>query len=128
MGLRSGCPPAEEFEQLLHPDDLAGFLAAMGRAFKQAERTHHRCRMFHLDGNVRFIDVHLKVSRDKLGKPMRMLGMLKDVTADVEAARQLQATPRSRAAAARAAERRDPGRRAPVLGVLVHRGKLHVGG
>ena len=90
IGLRSGCPPAEEFEQLLHPDDLAGFLAALGRAFKSSERTHHRCRMFHLDGNVRFIDVHLKVSRDKLGKPMRMIGMLKDVTADVEAARQLE--------------------------------------
>jgi len=90
MGLRSACPPAEEFEQLLHPDDLTGFLAAVGRAFKQSERTHHRCRMFHLDGNVRFIDVHLKVSRDKLGKPMHMLGMLKDVTADVEAAQQLQ--------------------------------------
>jgi two-component system, sensor histidine kinase and response regulator len=92
MGLRSACPPAEEFEQLLHPDDLSGFLAAVGRAFKLHERTHHRCRMFHLDGNVRFIDVYLEVSRDKLGKPMRMLGMLKDVTADVEAARQLQAT------------------------------------
>jgi two-component system, sensor histidine kinase and response regulator len=92
MGLRSGCPPAEEFEQLLHPDDLAGFLTALGRAFKSSERTHHRCRMFHLDGKVRFIDVHLKVSRDKLGKPMRMLGMLRDVTADVEAARQLEST------------------------------------
>jgi PAS domain S-box-containing protein len=92
MGLRSGCPPAEEFEQLLHADDLAGFLAALGRAFKTSERTHHRCRMYHLDGSVRFIDVHLKVSRDKLGKPMRMLGMLKDVTADVEAAQQLQST------------------------------------
>ena len=91
MGLRSGCPPAEEFEQLLHPDDLPGFLAALGRALKSVERTHHRCRMLHLDGNVRFIDVHLKMSRDKLGKPMRMLGMLKDVTADVEAARQLAA-------------------------------------
>ncbi len=90
MGLRSGCPPAEEFEQLLHPDDLAGFLAAVGRAFKSTERTHHRCRMLHLDGNIRFIDAHLKVSRDKLGKPMHMLGMLKDVTADVEAAQQLQ--------------------------------------
>jgi two-component system sensor histidine kinase/response regulator len=92
MGLRSGCPPAEEFEQLLHPDDLAGFLAAMGRAFKSTERSHHRCRMFHLDGNVRFIDVHLKISRDKLGKPMRMLGMLQDVTTDVESASQLQST------------------------------------
>jgi PAS domain S-box-containing protein len=92
MGLRSGCPPAEEFEQLLYPDDRPGFLAAVGRAFKHAERVHHRCRMLHLDGNVRFIDVYLKVSRDKLGKPMRMLGMLKDVTADVEAARQLEST------------------------------------
>jgi two-component system, sensor histidine kinase and response regulator len=92
MGLRSACPPAEEFEQLLFPDDLAGFHAAIGRAFRSTERTHHRCRMLHLDGNVRFIDVHLKVARDKLGKPMRMLGMLKDVTADVEAARQLQST------------------------------------
>jgi two-component system sensor histidine kinase/response regulator len=90
MGLRSACPPAEEFEQLLHPDDLSGFLIAVGRAFKQNERTHHRCRMLHLDGNVRFIDVHLKVRRDKLGKPMRMIGMLKDVTADVEAASTLQ--------------------------------------
>src|SRR6185295_18285132 len=92
IGLRSGCSPAEEFEQLLHPDDLPGFLSAVGRAFKSTDRTHHRCRMMHLDGNTRFIDVHLKVARDKLGKPMRMLGMLKDVTADVEAARQLQAT------------------------------------
>jgi PAS domain S-box-containing protein len=41
---------------------------------------------------VRFIDIHLKVSRDKLGKPMRMLGMMQDVTADVEAARQLEFT------------------------------------
>ena len=90
MGLRSACPPAEEFEQLLHPDDLAGFLAAVGRAFKLSERTHHRCRLLHLDGTVRFIDVPLKVSRDTLGKPMRMLGLLKDVTADVDAARQLE--------------------------------------
>src|SRR3954462_11341730 len=57
IGLRSGCAPAEEFEQLLHPDDLAGFLSALGRAFKSSERTHHRCRMHHLDGSVRFIDV-----------------------------------------------------------------------
>jgi PAS domain S-box-containing protein len=92
MGLRSGCPPAEEFEQLLHPDDLPGFLAALGRALKSGDRTQHRCRMFHLDGSVRFIDVHLKVSRDRLGKPTHMLAMLRDVTADVEAARQLEST------------------------------------
>ena len=92
MGLRSGCPPAEEFEQLLYPDDLPGFLAAIGRALKSVERTQHRCRMMHLDGNVRFMDVHLKVRRDKLGKPRRVLCMMKDVTADVEAARQLEST------------------------------------
>jgi two-component system sensor histidine kinase/response regulator len=92
MGLRSGCPPAEEFEQLLYPDDLPGFLSAIGRALKSAERVEHRCRMLHLDGNVRYIDVHLKVSRNKLGKPMSMLGLMKDVTADVEAARQLEST------------------------------------
>ena len=92
MGLRSGCPPAEEFEQLLYPDDLSGFLAAIGRALRSVERTEHRCRMLHLDGNVRFVDVHLKVGRDKLGKPMRMLCMMKDVTADVEAAQQLEST------------------------------------
>ncbi|MEJ1962413.1 MAG: PAS domain-containing protein [Gammaproteobacteria bacterium] len=92
MGLRSGCPPAEEFEQLLHPDDLTGFIAAIGRALKSVDRTQHRCRMLHLDGNIRFVDVHLKVSRDKLGKPMSMLGLMKDVTADVEAASQLAAT------------------------------------
>src|SRR3954462_677245 len=36
-GLRSDCPPAEEFEQLVHPDDLPGFLSAIGRAFKLNE-------------------------------------------------------------------------------------------
>jgi PAS domain S-box-containing protein len=92
MGLRSGCPPAEEFEQLLHPVDLPAFLSALGRALKSAERIEHRCRMMRLDGSARFIDVHLQVSRDKLGKPTRMLGMMRDVTSEIEAARQLAST------------------------------------
>jgi two-component system sensor histidine kinase/response regulator len=92
MGLRSGCPPAEEFEQLLHPDDLASFIAAVGRVLKSPERTSHRCRLMWLDGTTRFADVHMQVSRDKLGKPMRLIGMVKDVTAEIEAAQQLAET------------------------------------
>ena len=92
IGLRSGCAPAEEFEQILHADDLAAFLSAIGRALKSTSRTQHRCRMQQLDGSVRFIDVHLKVSRDRLGKPMSMLGMLMDVTAEIESSQRLAAT------------------------------------
>ena len=92
VGLRSGCPTAEEFEQLLHPDDLACFLAAVGRALKGAERVEHRCRMTCLDGSTRHVDVYMQIGRDVMGKPMRMLGMVKDVTGEVEAAQRLAAT------------------------------------
>jgi len=92
MGLRSGCPPAEEFEQLLHPEDLPAFLVAIGNALKSSDRTRHRCRMVRLDGSTRHVDLYLQVSRDKLRKPTRMLGMVKDVTNEVEAADRLAAT------------------------------------
>ncbi len=92
IGLRSGCLPAEEFEQLLYPDDLTPFVAAIGRALKSTERVEHRCRMQQLDGSIRHIHVYLQVARDKLGKPMRMLGMLKDVTSEVESAQRLADT------------------------------------
>ncbi len=92
IGLRGGCPPAEEFEQLLHPDDLTPFLSAIGRALTSPDRVEHRCRMQQLDGSVRHIHAYLQVARDKLGKPMRMLGMLKDVTGEVEAAQRLADT------------------------------------
>jgi PAS domain S-box-containing protein len=92
IGLRGGCPPAEEFEQLVHPDDLTPFLSAIGRALKSTDRVEHRCRMQQLDGAVRHVHTYLQVARDKLGKPMRMLGMLKDVTSEVEAAQRLADT------------------------------------
>jgi two-component system, sensor histidine kinase and response regulator len=92
MGLRSGCPPAEEFEQLLHPDDLPGFLVALGNSLKLPDRIRHRCRMIQLDGSIRHVDLYLQVSRDRLRKPTRMLGMVKDVTNEVEAAEQLAST------------------------------------
>ena len=92
IGLRAGCSTAEEFEHLLHPDDLSGFLAAVGRALKATDRVGHRCRMMYLDGTLRHVDVYLQVGRDVIGKPMRMLGMVKDVTGEIEAAERLAAT------------------------------------
>ncbi len=92
IGLRGGCPPPKSSSNSFTPMISTRFSRPVGRALTSSDRVEHRCRMQQLDGSVRHVHVYLQVARNKLAKPMRMLGMLKDVTAEVEAAERLAAT------------------------------------
>jgi PAS domain S-box-containing protein len=66
----------------IHPDDRAGFLAAIDRALRGDLEGRYRAiyRVIHVhDGRTRWVESHGQVIFDE-GKPLRMVGTKRDIT------------------------------------------------
>ena len=87
----TGVASREAFARLIHPDDSTGFHAALEQALRSSDRHQHRCRVRRVDGDMRHLDIQMKVTRDAAGRPVRMLAMTSDITHEVHAAEQLAA-------------------------------------
>ncbi len=67
----------------VHPDDLAHVRANIDRAIADETATYDtEFRVHHADGSTRHIETHGYVQRDAQGRPLRLVGLNRDITAD----------------------------------------------
>lgn len=72
-------PSYEEFLSLIHPDDRDVVRKSLEEALGGG-RHNMDFRILLADGTVRFLHGEAEVSFDEAGKPVRMLGMVQDIT------------------------------------------------
>ncbi len=75
----SGKP--EGFKSRIHPDDIADLWAVGERALKERTPFHHEYRIVWPDGSVHWLTSHGQYVFDTEDKPLRMVGVVHDITA-----------------------------------------------
>ncbi len=76
---------------LVHPDDRDGYLANMNNvATPEAHRVEHQYRIVRPDGEVRHLHEIAEVIFDQMGRKVRSLGTIQDVTERVQAEQALR--------------------------------------
>jgi len=89
FGLRDRELTAADWNALVHPDDFAGYRAALRQCFRgEATRVDCEYRVRHGDGQYRWIKDRGIPVRNSAGRAIRLVGALDDITAkkDVEQA------------------------------------------
>ncbi len=81
----SGVCPREAFEALIHPEDLARVRRLQMEAIERRQVPPATFRMFHPDGSLRHVRVSGSVSSNAEGNPVRLNGILQDITEQVRA-------------------------------------------
>jgi len=87
LGLRSdaGARTHEEVLEFVHPDDRERMAQVLTQAPKRAEETtgdhmNHEFRVVRTDGAVRDVRIRATVERDEEDRPLRLIGVIQDVT------------------------------------------------
>jgi len=71
----------ETYMALIHPDDINGLQAAIGRSLEDENFDYVvEHRLVRPDGEIRWLEGRGKVYRDESGKPVRMAGTVVDIT------------------------------------------------
>jgi PAS domain S-box-containing protein len=71
----------DEGRALVHPDDIGRARADLEAAIAAGDRLQTEMRVLTLDGGVAWLSVHGRVTLDQAGKPLRVTGVVADVTA-----------------------------------------------
>lgn len=74
-------PTIEAWEQLIHPEDVESFKAAFLQQIQAGRKlvdSHYR--VFHRDGNIRYIWDRASINYDEKGEPQRISGFSTDVS------------------------------------------------
>ncbi len=79
----------ENFLAAVHPDDRAGLVAAVNNSIAQGTAYEYEHRCVWPDGSVHWLLERGDVTRDADGQPLRMLGVVQDITPRKEAQAQL---------------------------------------
>ncbi len=74
----------EFWEQKLHPEDRQGVGETLQYAIDHLQPFSREFRILHSDGNVRFLNASGIVQFDAAGKPLRLVGTSRDITARKE--------------------------------------------
>ena len=72
---------AEEFFQIIHPEDRSAVQSALARAVETTGEYETEYRAVWPDGSIRHISVRGKVHRDSAGRAVQMTGVCWDITA-----------------------------------------------
>src|SRR6185503_3151803 len=80
----------ESFYQTLHPDDIDQVEQAWRRAFETRQPYQIEVRVQRLDGSICWIHSRGSAYYDDAGKPLRMIGVVLDITERKEAESELQ--------------------------------------
>jgi two-component system cell cycle sensor histidine kinase/response regulator CckA len=81
-----GLPPQEDlrnwaaWQEHVHPDDRSVRAAAIERALGDGPRYDVEYRIVRPDGDIRVVKSQGEVERDHVGQPLRLFGILQDVT------------------------------------------------
>jgi PAS domain S-box-containing protein len=70
----------EAWQKYLHPDDLASASAAVSAAEQGLQQLDTEFRIIRPDGELRYMRVCAKMTRDEFGHPIRMTGVNYDIT------------------------------------------------
>lgn len=70
----------DAYLQLIHPDDRIHFQEALHTAVGQSGTCDVECRVLWPDGSIRWHEVHGRVVRDESGAPLRLIGLVSDIT------------------------------------------------
>ncbi|MEN6610231.1 MAG: PAS domain S-box protein [Methanoregulaceae archaeon] len=81
---------ADEFVIRVHPDDRGKLSAAMSRALEEDALYEPEYRAVWPDGSIHFLTARGKVVRDTGGKPVRVNGLLWDITRQKQLAEELR--------------------------------------
>ncbi len=76
----------------LHPDDRAGFVAAVRATVDQQRPLAVECRRLRADGSLQWLACTGLLQHDEAGTPLRVIGTVKDVSARRQADAALQAS------------------------------------
>jgi DNA-binding CsgD family transcriptional regulator len=68
------------FEKCVHPDDRASLHSAIERSLLANEEFHHEYRVVWPDGSEHWIEARGKVFTDDLGRPVRQMGTIMNIS------------------------------------------------
>ena len=94
FGIKHGevTPSLEVFLSLLHTEDISEAREKVGKAFETRQNSNFLCRRKpEADGRIRYLYTEWKFDLDQNGKPIRMYGILQDVTDRKEAEKEILA-------------------------------------
>jgi len=82
-----------DFRRAVHPEDLARVIAASAKIYTgQSDMYEDRFRIIRPDGSVRHIEARGFMQRSGDGRPLRVVGLNRDVTAEKELRERLRIT------------------------------------
>jgi PAS domain S-box-containing protein len=73
-------PTHETFLECLHPEDRNAVVDLLESLAKTGEQSSYHTRIVRPDGEVRTLYVQARVERDPQGSPVRLFGMVQDIT------------------------------------------------
>jgi PAS domain S-box-containing protein len=91
---------AEAFLSRIHPADRADMVRLVNHSIETGEPFNQMFRITRLDGAQRWVEGRADIVKNRLGEPVRLVSVLRDVTEQKEAQEALRAS-EARAAAAR---------------------------
>jgi PAS domain S-box-containing protein len=80
FGLDSICPTLETVAQLLHPEDAPQVRSIVSQAFAEGKEQTMECRIVRPNGEVIWILARGQVHVYKEGEPLRLIGIVQDIT------------------------------------------------
>jgi PAS domain S-box-containing protein len=74
--------PLDDYTEAIHPDDWPLVSAALSRSMEDGDAGDYEAeyRIFQPDGSIRWVVARGRVERDGAGRPLRMPGVLVDIT------------------------------------------------
>ncbi|MEM9987686.1 MAG: PAS domain-containing protein, partial [Bacteroidota bacterium] len=77
---------------LIHPKDLADIIARYNQGVENHQSFNYACRAVHEDGHYLYLEVKNQIQYTPDGQPMRVMGVIQDVTLQREAEKALRAS------------------------------------
>ncbi len=78
--LEGGFSQNEFLERIIHPEDAGPFRARMAQAALCGNEFKEVCRIRRGDGELRWLEVAGRFELDQAGKPLRLVGVIADIT------------------------------------------------
>ncbi|UOQ69360.1 PAS domain-containing sensor histidine kinase [Hymenobacter volaticus] len=82
-------PSSSFIDSRSHPDDIQLIEQVLTQAIAGRQPYSYRRRIYHPDGHLRLLEAHGRVECDAAGQPVKLLGLIQDITERQQAAEEL---------------------------------------